>query len=66
MVQVRISERLAVICRESFSCFVQVVSAMKILVVGSGGREHALVWKLRQVFSGDSHLVCSGERRDGD
>jgi phosphoribosylamine--glycine ligase len=28
-----------VICRESF---------MKILVIGSGGREHALVWKLAQ------------------
>ena len=31
---------------------------MKILVVGSGGREHALVWKLRQ-SSGVDRLFCA-------
>ncbi|MFM7866715.1 MAG: phosphoribosylamine--glycine ligase, partial [Planctomycetaceae bacterium] len=31
---------------------------MKILVVGSGGREHALVWKLRQ-SSQVTHIWCA-------
>jgi phosphoribosylamine--glycine ligase len=31
---------------------------MKVLVLGSGGREHALVWKLRQ-SSRISHLYCA-------
>ncbi|HZE56992.1 MAG TPA: phosphoribosylamine--glycine ligase N-terminal domain-containing protein, partial [Chthoniobacterales bacterium] len=31
---------------------------MKILVVGSGGREHALVWKLRQ-SSGVDRIFCA-------
>jgi len=30
---------------------------MKILVIGSGGREHALVWKLRQGRP-ISQLIC--------
>src|SRR5271156_5691616 len=29
-------------------CFKMAKSSMKILVLGGGGREHALVWKLRQ------------------
>src|SRR3954453_1033157 len=31
---------------------------MKILVVGGGGREHALVWKLRQSPS-VAHIYCA-------
>jgi phosphoribosylamine---glycine ligase len=31
---------------------------MKVLVIGSGGREHALVWKLRQ-SARVSHLYCA-------
>ncbi|HET9857994.1 MAG TPA: phosphoribosylamine--glycine ligase [Chthoniobacterales bacterium] len=31
---------------------------MKILVIGSGGREHALVWKLKQSSSVD-HIFCA-------
>jgi phosphoribosylamine---glycine ligase len=31
---------------------------MKVLVIGSGGREHALVWKLRQSASVE-HVYCS-------
>src|ERR1039457_746130 len=30
------------------SCIVIIVSAMKVLIVGSGGREHALAWRLAQ------------------
>ncbi|MDX1625019.1 MAG: phosphoribosylamine--glycine ligase [Wenzhouxiangellaceae bacterium] len=33
---------------------------MKILVIGSGGREHALAWKLAQSESVDSVLVAPG------
>lgn len=33
-------------------------SAMKILVVGNGGREHALVWKLKQSPS-VTHIYCA-------
>src|SRR6478735_11466363 len=32
--------------------------AMKVLVIGSGGREHALVWKLRQ-SSRVSQIFCA-------
>ena len=31
---------------------------MRILVVGSGAREHALVWKL-SLESGVTHVVCA-------
>jgi phosphoribosylamine--glycine ligase len=34
------------------------VFAVKILVIGSGGREHALAWKLRQ-SSGVDEIVCA-------
>ncbi len=36
---------------------------MKILVIGSGGREHALVWKLAQSPHVTQIVVRSGQRR---
>ncbi|KAI8980765.1 aminoimidazole ribonucleotide synthetase [Trametes punicea] len=36
------------------------MSALKILVVGSGGREHALAWKLSQSPRVDKIFVCPG------
>lgn len=33
---------------------------MRILVIGSGGREHALVWKLRQSAEAEAVLVAPG------
>ena len=33
---------------------------MKILVIGSGGREHALAWKLKQSAGVDEVLVAPG------
>jgi len=33
---------------------------MKILVLGGGGREHALVWKLKQKSVRGKNLVCPG------
>ena len=33
---------------------------MKVLVIGSGGREHALVWKLRQSSKVDDIYCCPG------
>jgi len=35
---------------------------MKILVIGGGGREHALVWKLKQSSSID-RIFCAGKCR---
>lgn len=32
---------------------------MKILIVGSGGREHALVWALRQNSTGGNQVFCA-------
>ncbi|MDQ3908098.1 MAG: phosphoribosylamine--glycine ligase, partial [Acidobacteriota bacterium] len=37
---------------------------MKILVVGSGGREHALCWALRKT-SADSHAIYCAPGSDG-
>ncbi|HMH00651.1 MAG TPA: phosphoribosylamine--glycine ligase N-terminal domain-containing protein, partial [Terriglobales bacterium] len=34
------------------------IQTMKVLVIGSGGREHALVWKLRQ-SSRVSKIYCA-------
>jgi hypothetical protein len=34
--------------------------ALRILVLGSGGREHALVWKLSQSFLVERIFVCPG------
>ena len=36
---------------------------MNVLVIGSGGREHALVWKNRPVAGGEEDLRGAGERR---
>jgi len=33
---------------------------MKVLVIGSGGREHAIVWKLSQSKSVDKIYCCPG------
>lgn len=41
-----------------FSDFVQ-DNAMKILVIGSGGREHALCWALRKTMSPRLELFCA-------
>lgn len=34
--------------------------ALRILILGSGGREHALAWKLAQSSLVDQILVCPG------
>ncbi len=34
---------------------------MKLLVIGSGGREHALAWKLAQSPRADQVLVAPGD-----
>ena len=34
--------------------------ALRILILGSGGREHALAWKLAQSPLVDQILVCPG------
>ena len=33
---------------------------MKVLVIGSGGREHALAWKLKQSAQVDEVIVAPG------
>jgi phosphoribosylamine--glycine ligase len=38
---------------------------MKILVIGSGGREHALVWKLKQSFGVDRIFCAPGNAGTG-
>ncbi|MGH9943840.1 MAG: phosphoribosylamine--glycine ligase [Pyrinomonadaceae bacterium] len=37
----------------------QVITPMKILVIGSGGREHALCWALRERAGGPVELFCA-------
>ena len=37
---------------------------MKILIVGSGGREHALAWKIAQSPRLTRAILRPGERRD--
>ena len=34
---------------------------MKILIVGSGGREHAIAWKIAQIAEGREDLLCTGQ-----
>ena len=38
---------------------------MKILIVGGGGREHALAWKMRAIAAGAACVRRSGQRRHG-
>jgi phosphoribosylamine--glycine ligase len=47
--------RLTISARSDYRC-----GGMKILVIGSGGREHALVWKLRQSPSVESVWCAPG------
>ena len=39
---------------------------MKVLVIGGGGREHALAWKLAQSPQVSEVLVRARQRRHGD
>src|SRR5207237_10373140 len=39
----------------------QIEHEMKILVIGSGGREHALAWKLKQSPEGEQMLCAAGK-----
>src|SRR5690242_14677829 len=39
---------------------------MRILVIGSGGREHALAWKLRQSPYVDRMFCCPGNAGTGE
>ena len=36
---------------------------MKVLVIGGGGREHAIVHTLKKSPKGGPHLVCAGTWR---
>jgi shikimate 5-dehydrogenase len=44
---------------------VTIMSGMKILVIGSGGREHALAWKLRQSPTAEAAVTSSESRSAG-
>ena len=41
------------------------VFRLKVLVIGKGGREHALCWKLKQSPRVTGGLLCSGQRGHG-
>jgi phosphoribosylaminoimidazole-succinocarboxamide synthase len=43
----------------------QSVGGLKVLLVGNGGREHALAWKLSQANSVDQIFVCPGNGGTG-
>ncbi len=34
---------------------------MKVLIVGSGGREHAIAWKVAQSSRVEKDLLCTGK-----
>ena len=36
---------------------------MKVLIVGGGGREHAIAWKVAQSPKVDKSLLCTGQCR---
>src|SRR5579871_2214119 len=42
------------------SCIAVIVSAMKVLILGSGGREHALAWRLAQSSEVDRLFAAPG------
>ena len=50
-------------CATSGTSSMAAISQMKVLVVGGGGREHALAWALAQIAVGARGLVRAGQRR---